>query len=120
MARPRLFYGWWMVAIGFVCYGFGLVPGYLSWGFYGPEVMGDIGLSRAQVGLVFGSFAFVYSMAAPVSALCIHRWGLRATMVSGLVLAAFGFGSLARAQSLVHCCEVPLADPDRRPRRLVG
>ncbi len=99
----RGFYGWRMVAVGFVCYGFGLVPGYVSWGFFGPELSEELGLSRAQVGLVFGAYAFIYSVAAPLCAYCIHRFGLRRTMLLGLTLASVGFGSVSLAQSFWHC-----------------
>jgi hypothetical protein len=46
VAEPRRFYGWPLVGIGFVVYGLGIGPGYYSWGFFAPEVMADIGLTR--------------------------------------------------------------------------
>ena len=101
--RPRIFYGWPMVAVGFVCYGLGLGPAYYSWGFFGPELIADLDLSRTEIGLGFGIFTFVYSLAAPLSAFAIQRWGLRATMTFGLAVSALGFFLLSQAQTMTDC-----------------
>ena len=102
-SRRFYYYGWVMVAAGFVCYGFGLSPAYNSWGFYGPELVEDLGLSRAQIGSVFGLFGLMYSFAAPASGAAIGRWGLRLTMSLGSMVAAAGFYLLSRATSVWDC-----------------
>lgn len=101
--RPRIFYGWPMVAVGSVCYGLGLAPAYYSWGFFGPELIADLDLSRTEIGFGFGVFTFVYSLAAPVSAFAIQRWGLRATMSAGLAFSGLGFFLLSQAQTMTDC-----------------
>ena len=96
---PRLFYGWPLVAVGFVVYGFGMAPAYYSWGFFAPEIMADVGLSRRQIGEVFGAFGLVFSIASPVAAYFIRSIGLRASICSGALLAAVGFFMTSRADS---------------------
>ena len=95
----RLFYGWPLVGVGFVVYGFGMAPAYYSWGFFAPEVMADVGLSRRQIGEVFGAFTLVYSVASPCAAFSIRKVGLRLSICFGALLAAAGFFLVSRADS---------------------
>ena len=97
---PRRFYGWPIVGIGFFVYGFGIGPGYYSWGFFAPEVIAELGLTREQVGSVFGAFTLTFALVGPVTALAIRHLGIRTTVTIGALLAALGFGMVSRAQSL--------------------
>jgi OFA family oxalate/formate antiporter-like MFS transporter len=104
MAPKRgIYYGWILVAVGLVCYGFGISPAYYTWGFIGPELKQDLGLSREQIGSVFGVFQFVFSAVGPLVGIAIGRLGLRATMTTGSICAALGFWMLSRADSVWDC-----------------
>ena len=98
--RTRPFYGWYMVGTGLLCYGFGVSPGYYSWGFYGPEMIEELGLTRKQFGDVFGIFSLVMSVMALAAGYAITRWGLRRVVSAGALVAALGFFLLSRARSL--------------------
>lgn len=100
VAEPRRFYGWPLVGIGFVVYGLGIGPGYYSWGFFAPEVMADIGLTRQQVGQIFGAFTLTFAVAGPLAAWSIRSWGLRGTVAVGALVAALGFWLTSRADSV--------------------
>lgn len=97
--RKAPFSGWTMAGIGLVCYGFGVSPGYYSWGFFAPEVIAELGLSRQQIGNIFGIFSLVMSMIALFAGYAINRWGVRAIVTVGSLIAAVGFFMLSRAQS---------------------
>ena len=99
----RFFYGWFLVAVAWVIYGFGISPGYYSWGFFSPEIINDLKLTRAQTGAVFGVFTFMYSGIGPITGMAISRWGTRTVMVVGSLIAAVGFLLLPRADSLLEC-----------------
>jgi sugar phosphate permease len=101
-AKKPLFYGWYVVAAGLVCYGLGISPAYYSWGFFAPEVVEELGLSRAQVGDVFGIFTLVFSIVAPLVGLALDRFGVRATVTAGAVVAALGFWLTSRAETLAQ------------------
>ena len=96
----RIFYGWPLVGVGFLVYGFGIGPGYYSWGFFAPEIIDDIGLTREQVGQVFGVFTLMNAVAGPLAAWGIRRFGLRGTVTVGAMICAAGFFLTSRAQSL--------------------
>ena len=74
----RLYYGWILVGVGLICYGFGVSPSYYSWGFYAPEMRSELGFDARQMGSIFGVFVLVLSVASPLAGMAIHRWGLRA------------------------------------------
>lgn len=101
--KPRLFYGWVIVAVAWVIYGFGISPAYYSWGIFAPEVIEELGLDRAQTGMVFGLFTFLYSGIGPITGIGLSRWGARSVMTVGSLIAAFGFFQLRNADSLLEC-----------------
>jgi MFS family permease len=88
---PRPFLGWPMVGLAFLLYGFGMAPAYYAWGFLAPEIIADIGLTRAQVGNTFGLFALTFAATSPLAAAAIRRIGLRATVATGATIGAAGF-----------------------------
>lgn len=100
--RKPLFHGWYVVAAALFCYGLGISPAYYSWGFFAPEVMEELDLSRAQVGDVFGIFSLVFSIVAPLVGLALDRFGVRATVTAGALCAALGFWLTSRADSLAE------------------
>ena len=95
---PKIFYGWILVAVAWLIYGFGISPGFYSWGFFTPELIGELGFTRGQTGDMFGLFTFMYSGIGPVAGALIARWGLRATMTAGSLLASLGFLLVRQAQ----------------------
>ena len=69
--------GWPLVGIGWILYGFGVAPAYYSWGFFLPEVMNELGLSRAQGGLIFSVLIFSGGAAGPFVGMAVTKWGIR-------------------------------------------
>ena len=113
--QKRSFYGWTVVVVGFFVYGFGIGPGYYSWGFFAPEVIAELDLSRQQVGSIFGAFTLTFALAGPLAALAFRRFGVRTTVTLGALLAR---ARLRPRQSRRLCRRaLPLLLPDRRHRR---
>ena len=101
MSRKR-FYGWPLVGVGFLFYGLGIAPAYYSWGFFAPEVIAELGITRQQVGEVFGTFTLTFALTSMLSAATIHRWGLRVTVTFGALVGALGWFLVGRAESLTQ------------------
>ena len=101
MSRKR-FYGWPLVGVGFLFYGLGIAPAYYSWGFFAPEVIAELGITRQQVGEVFGTFTLTFALTSMLSAAAIHRWGLRVTVTFGALVGALGWFMVGRAESLTQ------------------
>ena len=100
--QRRHFYGWFLVGIGFLVYGLGIGPGYYSWGFFAPEIIAELGLTREHVGGIFGAFTLTFAAVGPLAALAIRRFGVRLTVTTGALLAALGFGLVSRADSVAE------------------
>ena len=97
------FYGWYLVGISWLLYGIGVGPAYYSWPFFTPEIMAEIGLTRAEAGTVFGVLGFMITFACPISGAAIARWGIRRTMIAGHLCAATGFWLTSQAESFTDC-----------------
>jgi sugar phosphate permease len=102
MGKKKIFYGWYIVVAGLFCYGLGISPAYYSWGFFAPEVMEELDLTRAQVGDVFGIFHMMFSIVAPLVGLALDRFGIRATVTVGALCSALGFWMTSRADTLTE------------------
>lgn len=98
---PR-FYGWPLVFVGFLLYGLGMAPAYYSWGFFAPEVIRDLGLSRQQIGEIFGAFTLSFAVVSSLTGVLVQRFGLRATITFGSFVAAAGWWWVSTAQSLAE------------------
>lgn len=103
MVRKRLFYGWVLAPVGWIIYGFGVAPGYYSWGLFLPHLITDLELTHAQVGAVFSLFLLCGAGAGPLVGLAISRWGIRWLMAGGLLVAALGYFLTSRATSFADC-----------------
>ena len=95
----RKFYGWPMVAVGFLIYGLGIAPAYYGHGIFAPALVDDLGLTRQQIGQMFGAFTFTYGLVSLLAAAAIRRWGIRATVTAGALCAASGFWVVSEASS---------------------
>ena len=84
--RIPFFYGWVLVGVGLICYGFGISPGFYSWGFFGPELREDLGITAEQSGSIFGVFQFMFSAVGPLVGIGIARFGLRTLMTGGALM----------------------------------
>ena len=85
-----------MVGVGHLCYGFGVSPGYYGWGLYArevikPSVEGGFGLSKEQIGDVFGIFSLVMSGMALIAGYTIAHLGLHVVVSVGALVATTGF-----------------------------
>ncbi len=100
MTPPRRrFYGWPLVVVGWLLYGFGVMPFY-SWGFFLPEMIGELSLSRADGGLVFGVGTFCGGVVAPLVGIALTRFGLRRVMTAGFAVSAIGYALTSRATNM--------------------
>jgi sugar phosphate permease len=101
--RKGFFYGWVIIAIAWILYGFGISPAYYSWGQFGPTLTEDLKLSEFKFGILFSSFTFIYSATALLAAFLQARFSIRFTMTLGASLCAAGFCYMSRADTFLDC-----------------
>ena len=101
MRRPRVFYGWWIVAAGvgitsltapLFVYGFSafFIPWRENFGWSRALLGGVVGLARLEGGLI-----------APVAGWVIDRYGPRRVMFLGMGMMGIGYLALSQINSLV-------------------
>ena len=89
--RPRIFYGWWMVAItssmvfvasGIFFRGFTVLV---------PAIRDSLGITQAQTNLIFSIARAEGGMEGPFAGWLIDRFGNRALLVPSILLAVAGY-----------------------------
>ena len=96
----RVFYGWWIVAVGitiailngaFYTYGFGV---------YFVPLLHELGASRAALGGVVGLARLEGGLIAPLAGWLIDRYGPRPLLYFGIITMGFAFFLLSWVTSL--------------------
>jgi len=99
-AKPRLFYGWWIVVAGFVIVAYGIgARGYIANQL--PDLVKGLGGAPSQVAMALSISGFVGSIALLAIGPLIDRFGPRKLMLIGIPVASIGFLALRFANSLL-------------------
>lgn len=99
-ARPRVFYGWWMVASGFVIQ---LLIGSLlnhAYGAYVVLLRSEFGWSKTMLSAGFSLFRLESGLLGPVEGMLVDRFGPRAVMRVGMVLFGLGLMTFSQVNSI--------------------
>jgi sugar phosphate permease len=95
----RVFYGWWIVLLGalIIVVGAGiLIHGFTV--FFLP-LKRDLAVSSAAISLLYGAARLEGGAEGPVVGYLVDRWGPRAMMLAGAILAGTGFILLSLVQT---------------------
>jgi len=99
-AKPRLFYGWWIVLAGFVIVVLGTAAGdYIPSQL--PNLLKEFGGSAITIGTALSIYHLVGSIALLAIGPLIDRFGPRKLMLIGIPLASIGFLGLSFINSLL-------------------
>jgi MFS transporter, OFA family, oxalate/formate antiporter len=101
VSRPRVFYGWFVVAGTFAVTFIGFGNAY-SFGAFLPSLQHDFAASRGSVSLVFAIAGFLYFGLGVISGPLADRWGARRFAIIGMVLIAIGLAFASVARSLIE------------------
>jgi MFS transporter, OFA family, oxalate/formate antiporter len=97
--RPRLFYGWTVVACAFtvltITYGI-----QFTFGVFMPYISADTGWDRGSLSLCFSLYVFVYSVLGLVSGRLTDRLGPRVVLTAGGCLLGTGIILLSQVRAL--------------------
>jgi len=89
--QSRIFYGWWIVALGAVINVFGLGITYNSITVFFLPLKRDLGVSSALISLLYGAARLEGGFDGPVVGYLIDRFGSRRLIMMGATLAGAGF-----------------------------
>ena len=99
-AGSRIFYGWWIVASGFLV---NTISGGLVFHAFGTYVVlleDDFGWSRTTFALAFALQRVESGLLGPIEGWAIDRFGPRKVMMTGLVIFAAGFFAFSQVNSI--------------------
>ncbi len=113
--RSRIFYGWWIVAVGVLTQIAGVFSLSSTLSIFLKPVTEDLGVSRGAVSLVRTGAIIVRAAMAPLVGPIVDRRGGRKLIVAGAVIAAAGYFLLSRVQEfwqffLIRCTLVVAGD----------
>ena len=93
--RPRIYYGWWMVAItsGMIFFASGIF--FRGFTVFVPAIRDALGISQAQTNLIFSIARAEGGLEGPFAGWLIDRYGNRRMFVPSILLAVAGFLILA-------------------------
>lgn len=99
--KPRLFYGWIIVAIG-------VISNILIYGirhsfsvFFSP-ILHEFGWSRGNIAMMFSLNIFIYGLLAPVAGTLAGRWRPRRVVPIGIIILGLATAGCAFASKLWH------------------
>jgi MFS family permease len=87
MARPRVFYGWW-VTIAFAVMVFLSTGVRFAVGPFLKPIVTDLGTDRATYSLIVSLSLFLYGVFMPFVGRLVERWGARPVAVVGILVFA--------------------------------
>ena len=85
IARPKLFYGWWIVLVSLVVLFITLGLGYYSFGVFFTPLVTDFGWSRAALSGAMSLFLLAWGLASPLTGRLTDRYGPRRLIIWGTV-----------------------------------
>jgi MFS family permease len=98
--NARLFYGWRIVAVAFLCHFIATGFVFYCYGVFFRPLQDLFGWSRLQVGTGLTVIALMSAVYSPIAARIMERWGIRRTMIFGACVLSSGFALLHFVQTL--------------------
>ena len=96
----RIFYGWWIVAAGFLMMFFFAGAGFYSFSIFIKPLEAEFGWSRAEISLTMSIYFLGSGFAAPLIGQLCQRYGPRRVMMAGAMGAGTCFLLISQARSL--------------------
>ena len=87
---PHIFYGWWMVLACSAMIFFASGIFFRGFTVFVPAIRDSLGLTQAQTNLIFSLARAEGGLEGPVAGWAIDRFGNKALLVPGIILAAIG------------------------------
>ena len=97
---PRIFYGWWIVASGFLINSANAGLVFHSFGAYVVLLEDEFGWNRTAFAIAFALQRIESGLLGPIEGWAIDRFGPRRVMITGILIFACGFFALSQVNSI--------------------
>jgi MFS family permease len=89
--RGKIFYGWWIVAAGFLINAFGVGTFFYGFSTFFNPMVAEFGMSRAMMSGVYAMSRLEGGIEGPIVGWLIDRYGARRILFIGVSLTGLGF-----------------------------
>lgn len=106
--KPRIFYGWYIVGVGFlanVASSFALAS---TLGIFLKPLTAELGISRGVFSLLRSGEGIISAALAPVAGTLVDRYGGRWLMAAGAAIVGVGYLLLSRVESFAEFAAIRL------------
>ena len=100
--KSKFFYGWIILAIGFLVMGVMGSCVFYSFGIFLKPITADLGISRGEATVAYSIMMALHGLFSPLVAIGINKFGTRKPMILGLTLATIGLALMSTATQLWH------------------
>ena len=97
----NVFYGWWIVFLGFFINAFGIGTFFYGFSTFFTPMINEFGWSRAKMSGVYSLSRLEGGIEGPIVGWLIDRFGARRMLIAGITMAGFGFILISQINSLV-------------------
>lgn len=97
--KKRIFYGWWILALGSMINAIGVGITYHSFTIFFLPLKRDLGVSSAAISLLYGASRLEGGLEGPLIGYLIDRFGSRMLILIGATLSGVGFIFLSTVDS---------------------
>lgn len=98
--KPRIFYGYWIAAVAFICLFFMAGSSFYIFGLFVKPFEAAFGWSRAQIMLSATFFSIMQGIGSVSAGKLIDRFGAKQIMISGALVIGVCMALLSRLDSL--------------------
>ena len=98
--KPKVFYGYWIVATTFFCAFMDSACGYYSFSLFVTPLEADFGWGRGTIMVAWTIRFMTVGLASPVFGKMVDRWGSRKVIPIGAAIGGIGFVLLTKTTNL--------------------
>jgi len=100
IAKPKLFYGWWIVAVSLVVLFITIGFTFYTFGVFFTPLIAEFGWSRATLSAAMSIFLLAWGLASPFVGRLTDRYGPRRVIISGAIALGISFSMLSLSSAL--------------------
>ncbi|MFC2013759.1 MFS transporter [Chloroflexota bacterium] len=100
MKKPKVFYGYWIVAVAFLCMFTYAGVGYYCFSLFYKPLEAEFSWSRGAISAAFTIYFVIQGLASPFVGRMVDRYGARKLITLGALISGLGFFWLSFMQDL--------------------
>jgi MFS family permease len=101
MKQPRIFYGYWIIAVTFLCLFFMAGSVYFSFSLFITPLQTSFGWDRGDITMAFTISVLIMAISSPFIGRLLDRYGPRLMIPSGALIFGTGFALLSTTSSVI-------------------